>query len=397
MDPVGYCLNLFPSETVDDVRRSLREHVVPLRERMGLEGPLPVEPRFGLPAIEALSGDPASATRLREEMQSYSLEPFSINGFPIGRFHGPRVKEDVFRPTWLEERRVEATVRLGEIAARLLGDPATVSTSTGSFKPFGHDDAILERIVHNFARVALEFRRLTQQSGKRVILCLEPEPLTSAENVPETIDLFRRLQRFGVDEIRRREGGTPGSARRWLREHVALNYDTSHFSLQFEPPEEALGALAREGIPVEKMHLASALAIPAPASNERGLAFLRELDEPRYLHQVLGRDAGGGITIRDRDVPAFLARDRDELSGVEEARVHFHLPLFFSGDDAVRSTHAETARAYRYARTHGTTRQFAIETYTLGILMEKRTIELRDLMDGIAREFRWLAEQETDR
>jgi len=34
---------------------------------------------------------------------------FTINGFPYGSFHGTRVKEQVFKPDWTEQARIDYT------------------------------------------------------------------------------------------------------------------------------------------------------------------------------------------------------------------------------------------------------------------------------------------------
>ena len=391
---LGYGMNLFPSETTDEVLQALDQTLVPVRQRVSPDEPLGVELRFGMPAIRELSDDAGALADLRGRLDQLGFRCFTLNGFPISEFHGERVKEDVFRPTWLDEERVEATSRLGRIAAGLLpeGDAGTVSTLTGSFKAWGHDEEARDAMARNLSRAALDFSRLRDESGRTIRLALEPEPLNTVENTSEVLELWDRLERVGVEEIVKRAGESPERAREILAAHLALNYDTCHFSLQFEEPESSLRAMRDHGVPIGKLHLSNCLAVSDPATNAEGMEFLAALDEPRYLHQVLGigRD-GSEVCLRDRDVPEFLARDRSELEALSEVRVHFHLPLFFEGGGGVRSTHEETRRAYRFARAEGLTREYVIETYTFAILMERALLEgVANLEDGIAREFEWV-------
>lgn len=392
---LGYSLNLFPSETIDDVKAAVEGPMREVALRLGArEGaPLPVEARLGMPAIETLE-DPAACTELRDCFSAAGLDVFTMNGFPISGFHEARVKEDVFRPSWLEPERLAATIRLGEITARLVGDAsrASVSTLTGSFKEWGDDDEIRDAIAVRLARAALAYHRSSEETGTRLVLCVEPEPLNTFENRAETIELFERLDRAGAEDLVRSEGLGIETARSIIREHLGVNFDTCHFSIQFEDVAETLDAFAREGIAVSKIHLSNALVLDEPGSNAAGLAFLKTLDEPRYLHQVVAVDREGVIRWRDRDVSDFVRRPAAELEAMREARVHFHLPLFLESGDGFRTTHADTAKAYRFARARGSVQDFAIETYTFGILIERERIETTNLVDGICREFEWVHE-----
>ena len=63
---------------------------------------------------------------------------FTINGFPYGNFHGSRVKEQVYRPDWTTQQRLDYTLVLFSILEELLepGEEGSVSTLPGSFKEF---------------------------------------------------------------------------------------------------------------------------------------------------------------------------------------------------------------------------------------------------------------------
>jgi len=67
---------------------------------------------------------------------------FTINGFPYGRFHGTRVKEQVYSPDWTNVERVKFTKRLFDLLGQLVppGVEGSVSTVPCSFKEFIHNE-----------------------------------------------------------------------------------------------------------------------------------------------------------------------------------------------------------------------------------------------------------------
>jgi len=395
-ETLGYSFNFFPGESLAQIREALDVYGVPVKREVFPDDRLGLELRFGLGAIRELA-DPAALLRLREDLESRGLFVFTLNGFPIGDFHGDRVKEEVFRPTWLDEERIEATQRLGEIAAALLGeaDEGSVSTHPGSFKGWGDSPETREAIVRNLARVACHFARIAEETGKRILLCVEPEPLGTFENLDEAIALFELADHCGAYEARRCTGRSLESARTLLREFLALNFDTCHFSVEFEEPESSLARLDEAGVRIGKMHLSNGLRVDRPGRNPEGMALLRDLDEPRYLHQVVGVGEDGRVALREADLEGLFARPAADLDRLRELRVHFHLPLFFEGGGGCGSTSAETGRAYRTAREAGLTRAFAIETYTWDILRAKKLVEVSGIVEGLVREFRWAIAQRT--
>src|SRR5262245_11701910 len=99
---IGYSLNAFPSDTLEEVEATLAGPAARLRVRAAGTGALPVELRLGAPAIDAIRAGKLEP-RLRDALARSGLTLLSLNGFPLSPFHARRVKEDVFRPSWLEE------------------------------------------------------------------------------------------------------------------------------------------------------------------------------------------------------------------------------------------------------------------------------------------------------
>jgi hypothetical protein len=130
------------------------------------------------------------------------------------------------------------------------------------------------------------------------------------------------------------------------------------------------------GVRIAKVQVSSALR----AVGEGEVAALSRFDEPVYLHQVVARDADGALHRYD-DLGDFA---RSGVA-VEEARVHFHVPIFAA-----------------HLGPCGTTRAFLEEALPLldpGMLLEVETYsfdvlpaELRKTSVGesIVRELEWV-------
>ena len=108
-------------------------------------------------------------------------------------------------------------------------------------------------------------------------LGLEPEPLCLLESSGETIQLFDRLRIEHPRDPR-------------LAEHLGVNYDTCHFAVNFEEPQNALPCLCQHGIKISKIHLSSALKVQPTAETRRGAQDVCQ----RCLPASGGRARAGG-------------------------------------------------------------------------------------------------------
>lgn len=215
----------------------------------------------------------------------------------------------MYRPDWTSADRVNYTNRLFDLLGQLLppGIEGSVSTVPGSFKEFITTDDQLRRIRANIFGCVKHIASVSAQTGRRLHLGLEPEPLGLFETTEETLRFFDRLR----DEH-------PNDSR--LAKFLGVNYDTCHMAVEFENPSESLARLRRHGVKISKLHLSSALKLrPTPES----LAALAAFADDTYLHQVVSRAADGKLT-RHKDLDVALAAPK---SPAEEWRIHFHIPL----------------------------------------------------------------------
>ncbi len=371
---LSYCTNIHPAETWAETFGVLRTHLLAVRDRLRTTGELKVEDAFAIglrlsavAARELLDGDHLP------EFKAWLLETntyvFTITGFPYGSFHGTRVKEQVFKPDWTEQARVDYTKDLFRILAAIArpGTGASVSTLPGSHKTFHADEAPIRR---NLIELATWLEELAGATGHDFHLGLEPEPLGHFENTVETLAFFERLHAEAPEQ-------------EVLRRRIGVNFDTCHFALEYDDVRASLDVMVNSGIRISKIHLSSALVMDP--RDPSAVEAIRAFDEPTYFHQVLV--LGGEATItRFVDLPDFL--NAGEIAGAVEARVHFHIPLDSEPSPPLRSTRRDVEAVLAWRRNNPDACQhYEIETYTWGVLPDglQRPVEQQ-----IAGEYAWV-------
>src|SRR2546422_473692 len=134
-----YCLNVHPGETWAENFAAIRDHALAVRERVNPgkpNEPFALGLRLSHEAVRELAA-PEARAQFKQFLTERNLYVFTINGFPYGRFHGARVKENVYAPDWRTERRRDYTNLLADTLAELLpeGGSGSISTAPCSFKP----------------------------------------------------------------------------------------------------------------------------------------------------------------------------------------------------------------------------------------------------------------------
>lgn len=367
-----YCTNVHPGETLADVERSLDRFVVPLRarlvrERSAGDGDLPLGLWFSAATARELA-DAGRRARFAAFLAERRLSIATLNCFPFGGFHADSVKFDVYRPTWREAARLDFTLAAARALASLLPERATAAISTLplSCKRFGDDEAARRDGAANLARAAAALARIHEESGRELVVCVEPEPFGTLETTAEAVAFFQ-------DELfssRGREafvaaGGDASRSEELLRRHVGICFDCCHQAVEFEEPRDALGRLERAAVRIGKMQVSSALRAVEPAQPERRAALAR-FAERRWLHQSFARRRDGSRKAW-LDLPELLA-DEAELRDVVELRSHFHVPIDSSQLGALETTRGFLEEAVDVARAARLTSIFEIETYTFPVL-----------------------------
>ena len=374
---LAYCTNVHPAESWDETLQSLNRWTLSIKEQLGNPEPYAIGLRLSDEASRQLT-DAKRLLDFQRWLDRHGCYVFTINGFPYGRFHGTRVKEQVYAPDWTSSDRLDYTQRLFDLLARLLPPSVegSVSTLPGSFKEFIRDAGQVQRIKDNLWSCVEHIDRLCERTRAVLHLGLEPEPLGLFENTQETIQFF--------DELRQQHSGDPR-----LDRHLGVNYDTCHFAVEYESPKDALSRLRDHGILLSKIHLSSALRLNPSAGAMR---LLQAFADDVYLHQVIARHADGTLT-RFRDLaPALAASKKDPNGPGEEWRVHFHVPLHCESASEFDTTADHVIGLIEWLESRpGLCPHLEMETYTWSVLPDP--LKSHDVSEQIVNEYRWTLRQ----
>ena len=370
---LAYCTNVHRGETWPETFESLKNYALKVRRRICPDKLFAIGLRLSNQAARELNDRPKllEFQRWLDENRCYV---FTINGFPFGQVHGRRVKEQVYVPDWTTQARLDYTNLLFDLLAQLLPPDVegSVSTVPCGFKELVTTPEQLKEIRDNLWHCVEHIARVSSQTGRKLHLGLEPEPLCVLENSEETIHFFDRLRAEHRNDPR-------------LTECLGVNYDTCHFAVEFEEPQNSIGCLVRHGIKISKIHLSSALKVQPTSDARKALAaFVEDV----YLHQVVVRRVDGKCVIY-RDLDQALAREPvDEISSSTEWRIHFHIPLhsaptacFDNTTDHLLST-LDLLQSNPKLCSH-----LEMETYTWEVLPPE--LRNRNVVDQLVGEYHW--------
>ena len=374
---LAYCTNIHRGESWAETWGALREFTLAVRDRVCPGRPYAIGLRLSDAAARELC-QPKPLLEFQRWLEQNNCYVFTINGFPFGQFHGGQVKEQVYRPDWTSSDRVNYTNRLFDILAQLLppGVEGSVSTVPFSFKEFNLSEDQQRQARDNIFRSVEHIDLVGQQTGRRLHLGLEPEPLCFLETTEETVRFFDRLRNEHPNDRR-------------LVDLLGVNYDTCHLAVEFENPAESVAQLRRNEIKISKLHLSAALKLRPTAPARQALGAFAD---DTYLHQVVARDADGKLS-RYKDLDLALAA-QDALA--EEWRVHFHIPLhsppgawFGNTTDHLLGV-LDVLQADSHLCSH-----LEMETYTWEVMPPE--LKSRSVVEQLTSEYQWCLQALTAR
>lgn len=390
---LAYCQNIHPGETWEENYNSLATKAVSVQKTLATSNPL-VAPRFGLGL--RLSATAAAELNAPEAIQkghdlfaAQNLYPFTVNGFPYGKFHRGPVKSDVYAPDWRTKERLQYTLELGRILANWLpeGVEGSISTVPGSYAPWIKTKEEELTMGRNLGAVAAALSQIEDQTGKLLHLGLEPEPDCFLETTAQSIAFFQgSLEEGGSAQIRRNLGVNQERALEILRRHIGICFDTCHVALQYENLAESLTSYKNAGIRISKIQLSAALRTPA---TPEGIEALKSFREPTYLHQVKALKLDGSVQSWP-DLPEAIERI-PSTNSLKEIRVHFHVPLFVAPAAPLASTGDALDEDFWKAVRQGISPHLEIETYTFDVLPKE--VHPGNIIESIAKEYRWVLEK----
>ena len=380
---LAYSTNIHRGETWRETFDSLKNHTLAVREKTGPREPFAIGLRLSSQAAMELN-ERAAILEFQKWLGKNSCYIFTINGFPYGRFHGARVKEQVYAPDWTSPERLAYTNLLFDLLAKVLpeGMEGSVSTVPGSFKEFISSREQEKLIRRNLWRCVEHISRAGEKTKRRLHLGLEPEPLCLLENSTETIRFFGQLRDEHENDTR-------------LGQHLGVNYDCCHFAVEFEEPRTAMAAFQNAGIKISKIHLSSALKTSA---TKEARAALKNFAEDVYLHQVVARAENGKLKFF-RDLPDALSAGsklKIKNSKLSEWRIHFHVPLHAPAMAPFENTNDHLLGVLDLlAENPGLCSHLEMETYTWEVLPPE--LKSQNVVDQLAQEYDWTLAQLKER
>ena len=388
-----YCTNIHPGETWAEVESNLKQYIPKLKTRLSPHDSFGIGLRLAdVAAKELLTGD--NLVEFKTWLESEDLYVFTLNGFPFGSFHHQVVKDKVYAPDWTKSDRLDYTLRLIDILSVLLPEDLDggISTLPISYKPWWQNTEEQERVLHqgslNLAQAIAKLAEVKQNTGKLIHIDLEPEPDGMLENTQEIIDYFQDylipvagkwLQNEREIEI--------ATAEAWIREHIRVCYDTCHFAVEYEQPQQIIQSFKDAGIKIGKVQLSSAIKIAIPTELEQRQAILDKLSsfaESTYLHQVIADHGEGNLQHYDdlgNALEHFLTTDAIEW------RTHFHVPIFLSSYQPLESTQDHISQLIQMLPNDFIGHHLEIETYTWEVLPPAMKL---DILTSIEREYQWI-------
>ncbi|MEM8828010.1 MAG: metabolite traffic protein EboE [Cyanobacteria bacterium P01_G01_bin.19] len=388
-----YCTNIHPGETWSEVESNLKQYLPQLKARLSPNRPFGVGLRLAnVAAQELLTED--NLVKFKSWLESEDLYVFTLNGFPYGEFHHQVVKDKVYAPDWTKVDRLNYTLRLTKILTALLPQniDGGISTVPISYKPWWGDSEQKEKALHHsslhLAQAIAQLAEVYQNTGKLIHIDLEPEPDGMLENSQEVVSFFQNwLLPVAKQWLNLQLGVSYLVAEYWIRQHIRVCYDTCHFAIEYEEPQDIMGRFEDAGIKIGKIQLSSAIKIDIPAEKaqrQQILAKLAPFAESTYLHQVIARHSNGDLE-HHADLSAALKRFLN--TNTKEWRTHFHVPIFLANYQLFESTQDHIAKVLQMLPNDDLGHHLEIETYTWEVLPPDMKL---DIVTSIEREYEWV-------
>ncbi len=384
----GYCTNIHSGATLREVVANLQRYAVPVKKMACPDEPMGVGLWLSCAAVnETLDGD--NWRELSEVLHNNGLVPNTFNAFPFDDFHQPIVKHRVYQPAWDDASRLDYTLQVARLMARLLPPDASGSIST---LPLGWpaetgNEELKTSSARNLGRCARELATIRDETSRTIRLAIEPEPGCVLSTSIDLCDFFSTH----LDAL---------PEKRVVREFTGVCHDACHAAVMFESAQSSLDRYQRHGVRIVKVQLSSAIearltdmrdAIRGDESNDRHdlLSELAAFAEPRYLHQTCIR-TGDGTTRFFEDLGPALKFLKDREGGAL-CRTHFHVPVHLESIGRLRTTRDSIPECLAWIRGNlsaATQPDVEVETYAWSV--SPKSLGGDSLEDSIAHEIRWV-------
>lgn len=381
---VGYCTNVHAGQDLKTTQAQLEEHALAVRDQLE-QSQLAVGLWLSRKTASQLLDQENSLPQFADWLAHKGLLPYTLNGFPYGDFHQEVVKHQVYQPTWAEPERLQYTIDLANILARLhqSSDHPTAGSGTISTLPIGwpsETPGVQQAAAEQFLKLTERLESIHEQQGTQIQVCIEPEPGCVLGDMRSALRFFEQflLKRDKVVQDR-------------VSRYLSICYDICHAAVMDECSEDNLMHLKQLGIGVGKVQVSSAISIDFEkltddTSRSQAWERLQSFQEPRYLHQTLVYRSDGSKTFYE-DLPLALKDSQSFQTG--RWVVHFHVPISEARFGAVNTTQAEITHFISACDHLGVKPiHWEVETYAWNVL--PADLQRRSLAHGIADEIRTL-------
>ena len=376
--PLSYCTNVHPGRTVDEVLAGINTYTSAAARTFNR--PLAAGLWLARSVVTELLESEAKIEQLGHTLWQYDLSCYTLNTFPYGNFHSDRVKENVYLPDWSSSDRVRYTLDCANVLTQLLPRSAEGSLSTvplgGRMNPV--DDRFADACLGNVLHVAEQLAALSETTGRKIRLAIEPEPLCHLSSIPnDVIPWFNRLY----------EQAKAGGQLELVQEYIGLCLDVCHQAVEFEDLGDSINLLEANSVRINKLHITNAVELQDPTGNAAGRQALMSYVEPRYLHQTYARFADGTVETRlDLTEKDIQQNPPDQFLSADCWRVHFHVPIFAESLGALTTTRPELQKAISRVTQLPYSPHLEVETYTWPVMPGGNDTESQDLAGRIAGE-----------
>ena len=394
----GYCCNVHGGTTLDEVKRNLDRYTCAVKQKVSPDSAMPVGLWLSQSAIADLGDESQARISATNEFGDWlaerGLDPFTLNGFPLGDFHQDVVKHEVYLPTWAETSRLDYTKKLAVVQSMLLARSGvetgfqTISTLPLGWPPvakavlFEEGGDFLKQCAANLHELVKFLAALKSEQGNHVMVCIEPEPGCVFDSCGEIVRFFRE---YLLD--------CDSALADQTLAHIGICHDVCHSAVMFEDQATAVTAYQEAGIQIGKVQVSSAIKVnfqDDDAAAQEKLKQLSQFSEPKYLHQTSIRCPQSGSRFHE-DLSVAIENEKVP-SG--EWRVHFHVPIFADRLGEIETTQNEIDSFLTAIKDHGTrVEHFEVETYAWNVLPHEHRGIAGDIASGIAEEMRWFADR----
>ncbi|OGF44214.1 MAG: hypothetical protein A2452_05400 [Candidatus Firestonebacteria bacterium RIFOXYC2_FULL_39_67] len=353
-----YCLNIHKGEHWTDNFKTIKENVLAIKKEFCPNDEFAVGLRISAAAAKELIKEIDVFT---DFLKKNSLYVVTINGFPFGSFHGGVIKEKVYLPDWSSQERVDYTKDLIDILVKVMpaGEIGTISTV-----PLHYGKKVKKKGSKNIIKTAEYLSAVEKNTGKRIILSLEPEPDCFLDSLASTVKYFKKMIK---------KSGK-------FKKYIGVCLDCCHAGVEFEDPLKWYDTLTGAGIEVVKIQISAGLRARLQTI-EKARALLTPFTDKEYLHQV--RIKSNGKISRYADLSNALL---DFKPG--ELTVHFHVPVTWDGK-SIGSTVTNLGKEFFKKIILDGYKHLELETYTYWVLPGKKL----DINASIISELNWLKEK----